>query len=406
MWFFGYIALIGWGFGIGELLFVLMLLCHVGVGLWIGKVGLGWREGLIGAMATFLVNILIMSSLIFWWVLASLVASIVLTLLGVAVGRRMPSPNSMLLHEPLAVFSRLACVAVFLLLITGGLVTSWEVGMAVPDWPTTFGYNMFLYPIAQMTSQPSVSGGVHFEHAHRLYGTLVGLTATIMVVAIIFSGRPRRLLIWSGILFVLVCIQGLLGAIRVIDNETSLALIHGISGQLVFIGVGAFASMASPLWRLRQIRQRNVDVMISRAAMALLLLQLILGACYRHLAPTPMWASHGHLTMSALVGITILILGIRSWGFYPAQGVISRLGVAMIILVLLQVGLGLAAWILVARRAGASEIPISEVVMATAHQANGALLFLVTTVHHLWVRRLPQSAKALPGNAYPATNAA
>ena len=54
------------------------------------------------------------------------------------------------------------------------MVTSKNVGLAVPDWPTTFGYNMFLYPLSRMT------GAVYYEHAHRLFGSLVGLTTLVL----------------------------------------------------------------------------------------------------------------------------------------------------------------------------------------------------------------------------------
>jgi len=52
--------------------------------------------------------------------------------------------------------------ATLLLICSGGMVTSKGVGLAVPDWPTTFGYNMFLFPVSKWI------GGVLFEHTHRL----------------------------------------------------------------------------------------------------------------------------------------------------------------------------------------------------------------------------------------------
>ena len=68
-----------------------------------------------------------------------------------------------------------------MLISSGGLVTGFRAGMAVPDWPNTFGHNMFLFPFTKMT------GGVFYEHAHRLLGSLVGLTA--LVLAILLSVR-------------------------------------------------------------------------------------------------------------------------------------------------------------------------------------------------------------------------
>ena len=73
-----------------------------------------------------------------------------------------------------AVHANVTVAATFLLVVAGGLVTSNEAGLAVVDWPNSFGYNMFLYPLAKMT------GGIYYEHAHRLYGSLVGLTTIVL----------------------------------------------------------------------------------------------------------------------------------------------------------------------------------------------------------------------------------
>jgi len=78
-------------------------------------------------------------------------------------------------------FAGVAVVAGLLVVVAGGLVTSLEAGLAVPDWPNSFGSNMFLYPLAKMT------GGIYYEHAHRLYGSLVGLTTIVLAVVLWFT---------------------------------------------------------------------------------------------------------------------------------------------------------------------------------------------------------------------------
>src|SRR6266702_493460 len=79
----------------------------------------------------------------------------------------------------------LVALATFLLLIAGGLVTSHGVGMAVPDWPNSYGYNMFFFPISQWV------GGIFYEHTHRLVASVVGL----LVVGLTrwLGGRRSRL---------------------------------------------------------------------------------------------------------------------------------------------------------------------------------------------------------------------
>src|SRR6266436_3192601 len=66
--------------------------------------------------------------------------------------------------------------ATLLLICSGGMVTSKNVGLAVPDWPTTFGYNMFLFPVSKWI------GGVLFEHTHRLIASTVGFLTIILAI--------------------------------------------------------------------------------------------------------------------------------------------------------------------------------------------------------------------------------
>src|SRR3979409_2796310 len=71
-------------------------------------------------------------------------------------------------------FAWFTAFATLLLIWRGGLVTSKGVGLAVPDWPNTFGYNMFLFPVSKWV------GGVFFEHTHRLLASTVGFLTLIL----------------------------------------------------------------------------------------------------------------------------------------------------------------------------------------------------------------------------------
>src|ERR1017187_10667882 len=79
----------------------------------------------------------------------------------------------------------LICVAIFFLIFSGGMVTSKGGGLAVPDWPTTFGYNMFLFPVSKWV------GGIFFEHTHRLIASIVGFM-TIILAVWLGLGEDRR----------------------------------------------------------------------------------------------------------------------------------------------------------------------------------------------------------------------
>src|SRR3954469_11842928 len=79
--------------------------------------------------------------------------------------------------------------SVFPLIFIGGLVTSKDAGLSVPDWPNTYGYNMFLFPPRLWT------GNIFYEHTHRLYASFVGLL-TIAVAATAWRTEPRRWARW------------------------------------------------------------------------------------------------------------------------------------------------------------------------------------------------------------------
>src|SRR5262245_858899 len=90
-------------------------------------------------------------------------------------GRRTPMDPAAVnpwLHR----FAVLTAFATLILIVIGGLVTSHGVGMAVPDWPNTYGYNMFLFPFSKWV------GGILYEHSHRLTASFVGVLTTVLAL--------------------------------------------------------------------------------------------------------------------------------------------------------------------------------------------------------------------------------
>src|SRR5580700_7989010 len=113
-------------------------------------------------------------------------------------------------------FAILTAVATFLLLGAGGLVTSHEAGMSVPDWPNSYGYNMFLFPPSKWI------GGIFYEHTHRLWASVVGFMTTALAVWL-WLKDPRKWMKWLGVVaFLLVIAQGVLGGLRVVLNMDNL----------------------------------------------------------------------------------------------------------------------------------------------------------------------------------------
>lgn len=181
-----------------------------------------------------------------------------------------PAHNSWL-HR----FAVLTAVATFCLLGVGGVVTSKGVGMAVPDWPTSYGYNMFALPFRFWT------GGALYEHSHRLVASGVGLLTTILAVWLWFA-ESRRWLRWLGVIaFVAVVLQGVLGGLRVVLFKDQIGIFHATLAQLFFVLVCSIALFTSRSWQ----EQGNPTAMPRRlvlGATILILCQLILGATMRH----------------------------------------------------------------------------------------------------------------------------
>src|SRR4051812_45283946 len=139
-------------------------------------------------------------------------------------------------------FAVLTAFATLCLICIGGLVTSHGAGMAVPDWPTTYGYNMFLFPISKWV------GGIFYEHSHRLVASGVGFLTTILAVWL-WLKEERRWLRWVGIAaWVAVAAQGVLGGLRVTLYKQELGIFHATLAQLFFLTVCGIAFCLSPSW--------------------------------------------------------------------------------------------------------------------------------------------------------------
>ncbi|HTI69196.1 MAG TPA: COX15/CtaA family protein [Candidatus Limnocylindria bacterium] len=184
-----------------------------------------------------------------------------------------------------------AACCTLLLVCVGGMVTSKGVGMAVPDWPTTYGYNMFLFPFSKMI------GGIFWEHLHRLKASGVGLL-TLGLAAWIFFFESRNWVKKLGFAAAgMVIIQGVLGGLRVMmDKEvvanttlgTVFGLVHACTGQAFFVLMCVLAFALSPAWarfseaeKSREQGARRLRWLIPVATVAVFI-QLALGAAMRH----------------------------------------------------------------------------------------------------------------------------
>jgi cytochrome c oxidase assembly protein subunit 15 len=156
-------------------------------------------------------------------------------------------------------------------------VTSKDAGMAVPDWPTTYGYNMFFFPIAMW------KGGIFYEHTHRLFASWVGLLTVVLCGWLwLKESRPwvRRL---GWVALGLVILQGVLGGLRVVLFRDQIGIVHAALAQSFLCLVAAIALVTSNSWH--GVRAAGFPVRIrNRMALAvgLIFVQLLLGATMRH----------------------------------------------------------------------------------------------------------------------------
>lgn len=179
---------------------------------------------------------------------------------------------------------RLAVVAAavtFVVLVSGGNVTSRDAGLAVPDGYTVFGHVLWAFPYSQWV------GNVFHEHIHRLNGSVIGMLSIVLAVCLVATEKRRRWVRLAGLVMVLmVLVQGALGAMRVNQISTALAVVHAVHGQLVFCMMVLLAAAASRYGQgmLRPVSAK-VDPMLGRLSLAVwgvMVVQLILGAVVRH----------------------------------------------------------------------------------------------------------------------------
>jgi cytochrome c oxidase assembly protein subunit 15 len=182
----------------------------------------------------------------------------------------MSGPLTKLAHS-LAV---LTAAVTGVLIVFGGLVTNTGAALAVPDWPSTFGHNMFLFPWSQMV------GGVFYEHSHRLLGALVG--ALTVALALALWPRGGRLRALGLVAVVAVVVQGVIGGLRVILQTDVLAMVHGPLAQAFFALVVALALVTSARMRRPPVTVDAGTRALTLTAALLVYAQIVFGALLTH----------------------------------------------------------------------------------------------------------------------------
>jgi len=285
------------------------------------------------------------------------------------------------------------------LIWVGGLVTTYDAGMAVPDWPGTYGYNLFLYPYEIWLLGPF---DLFIEHGHRLLGATVGLVA-IALVLIAFWKEPRRWVRWwsVGVLLAVIA-QGSLGGARVLLDDRTLAMTHGCVGPAFFCLCVVLAVATSRWWwrvaasaaeKRPAISPTIIGLVVALVAVSLG--QLILGARLRHVHPDASPESFTHTVLTHVAGAFALWgLTLLTWGRLRRCGdlTLSRPTGWLVGFMSLQIALGIGTWVVhygfpvflnwVPGAAGflVRSKGFADSLVVTSHVATGSLILAVSTM--------------------------
>jgi cytochrome c oxidase assembly protein subunit 15 len=257
-------------------------------------------------------------------------------------------------------------LATAVLIVFGGLVTNTGAALAVPDWPDTFGHNLFLYPWSGMV------GGVFYEHGHRLLGATVGLLTLALAAALWRRGTTLRML---GLVAVLTVIaQGMLGGLRVVLQRDDIALIHGPLAQAFLALVVTLVYLTSPAART-PLRVRAGGGLRRSALMAVAVTyaQIVLGALVTH-------AGWLWLHVGGAVAVFAVVPVVTARARRTGDAVARPLARALLGLLGLQLALGLGAYL---ARFSPIWIPGEQVtilVLPVVHRLVGGLLLAATVV--------------------------
>jgi cytochrome c oxidase assembly protein subunit 15 len=256
-------------------------------------------------------------------------------------------------------------VATAVLIVFGGLVTNTGAALAVPDWPNTFGHNLFLYPWSGMV------GGVFYEHSHRLLGATVGLLTLALAAALWRRGGALRLL---GLLAVAtVIVQGLLGGLRVVLLRDEIALVHGPLAQAFFALVATLAWLTSPGAGATAAPGDGGLRRLAIVAAAVTYLQIVLGALLTHAGW--LWP---HLAGAVAVFAVVPVVTARARR--TRDTVATPLSRVLLALLGVQLALGIGAYV---ARFSPIWIPGGQATMLAlpvAHRLVGGLIFAATVV--------------------------
>ena len=280
-------------------------------------------------------------------------------------------------HRGLYRWSVLLAIGTLLLVVAGGLVTSRDAGLSVPDWPLSYGKLM-----------PPMEGGILYEHGHRMIATTVGIFTIVSVIWIFRVDRRRWMRTLSVAALFAVIVQGVLGGLTVkLLLPWWISSSHATLAQLFFATTVAMALFTSRAWLAGPSAMpedaANPLHGLSLAAPVCVLGQLFLGAAVRHKALGVIY----HICGAPLVTGVVLWVSLRILLHYGRNRELRSSALALTTITLTQVFLGIAAYMTRIAYADAVQPMPLMVTFTVLHVAVGALTLAASVVMAILVRR-------------------
>jgi len=289
-----------------------------------------------------------------------------------------------------------ACVAL-LPIVLGALVTTLKAGMAFADWPSSDGYGMFSYPWLKS------AGDEFIEHGHRLAGIVIGLFSIGLTVLVWRQESRLWVRIVGSLVLVGVIAQGLLGGLRVLNNDPRLALVHGAFGACVFSLMAAMVLLTSRSWLNTNESKVDGDLSSLKPYAILtpivLLTQYIMGGYVRHLNT----GLDEHLGFAFVVLLFVVLTAAAA----HRSGILwlRRPAWMLLVLTLIQIGFGAGAWVTRFGFASAGYVAVVDstfqTVVRTVHMVLGMLVFMTSVIFSLRAFRLSLIQRVVDSSARP-----
>jgi cytochrome c oxidase assembly protein subunit 15 len=266
-------------------------------------------------------------------------------------------------------FAKFVAGCTVLLILAGSLVTSHEAGLSVPDWPTSYGWNMFTFPPSMWVAN------ILYEHGHRLVASTVGFLTIVLAIWLWMAEGRRPWLRWLGVAALgAVIAQGLLGGLTVLFFlPPAVSTAHAGLAEIFFCMTVAIALFTSPGWKAGYRDEAanasgtgpsGVDDarvrFLATLTTVLVYTQILVGATMRHtgaglaIPDFPLMFGHlipdhwdpriavhfAHRTGSAIVATAVVTTAVTLWRRHPDRSELASPALKLLLLVLVQITLG------------------------------------------------------------------